>query len=200
METVTQSCPHCGAPIKIDPSKKFTLCEYCQSPIVIKHDAQNSEAKGTSIVLREIIPEFKTPATVDGLAGTLCLTKDEVYLMPNRTNFSTLFGKLEKHYIPLENIIGYKNGAMTRWSMYTNDGNSIEMITYKKELVIREIEARRSKFFENQGLPIPPLSMGNYFVSSSGQMISNGGGGCAITLIALIGSVASIIAGVTSLF
>ena len=38
---VQGKCPNCGAPLKIDPNQKAWLCEYCNTPFIVRDNITN---------------------------------------------------------------------------------------------------------------------------------------------------------------
>ena len=105
-----------------------------------------------------------------------------------------------KRYIRIQDIVGYKKGALTHMSIFTKSGYEMDIVVWKKDEIINEIEKRRVNFFQSQGLPVPPLQYGSEFSNSCNiskgavpaeQMSSNSG--CLGIIAAFIASTSIIL-------
>lgn len=156
---VNSNCPNCGAPVDYDQESQAFICKYCSSVIaVIPKNVDNLEVgKAELPVLRVVEPELTYKANhqigSNSQGGHLWITNDEVVFKPHSLNF----GPLGKRYIRIQDVIGYKKGFLTQMSIFTKSGYEMELVVWKKDEIINEIEARRVEYFQHRGLPVPPL-------------------------------------------
>lgn len=124
-------------------------------------------------------PELKYKANYyvgDGnyQGGNLRITSDRVYFKPHSINF----GSLKERYIEIEKIIGYKKGALSYMSIFTEGNQEIKLAVWKKDEIISEIEKRRASIFQSRGMSVPPL-----------RNISGGSTGCmGVLAMILVGA------------
>lgn len=184
---VHSNCPNCGAPIELDAEAQAFVCKYCSSIIAVVSENSNSTetSQPSSPILRKVEPELRYQANhqvsaMNAQGGHLWITKEEVVFKPHSLNF----GPMGKRYIRIQDIVGYKKGALTHMSIFTKSGYEMDIVVWKKDEIINEIEKRRINFFKSQGLPVPPLQYGNEFCNpckisdgavSAEQMSSNSG-------------------------
>lgn len=193
---VNLTCPNCGAPVEIDNEAQAFVCKYCSSVVaVVTQKATSSDTSQPSLPLfRKVEPELRYQANhqvsaLNAQGGHLWITKDEVVFKPHALNF----GPMGKRYIRIQDVVGYKKGALTHMSIFTKSGYEMDVVVWKKDEIINEIEKRRIIHFQSQGLPIPPLqytdgvrgagNASNGAVSAE-QMASNSG--CMGVLAAFI--------------
>lgn len=184
---VNSTCPNCGAPVEIDNEAQVFVCKYCSSVVAVVSPKTTSVDTNQPPLptLRKVEPELKYQANhqvsvLNAQGGHLWITKDEIVFKPHSFNF----GPLGKRYIRIQDVVGYKKGALTHMSIFTKSGYEMDVVVWKKDEIINEIEKRRVNYFQNQGLPVPPLQyadgvMGSGNVSngavSAEQMASNSG-------------------------
>ncbi|WP_301221048.1 hypothetical protein [Bacteroides caecimuris] len=184
---VHSNCPNCGAPVELDTEAQAFVCKYCSSIIaVVSRSSTSTEtSQPSSPILRKVEPELKYQANhqvsaLNAQGGHLWITKDEVVFKPHSLNF----GPMGKRYIRIQDVVGYKKEALTHMSIFTKNGYEMDIVVWKKDEIINEIEKRRINFFQSQGLSVPPLQYGSGFSGSSNisdgavsaeQMSSNSG-------------------------
>lgn len=200
---VNSNCPNCGAPVEIDQDAQAFICKYCSSVIAVIPKASNQIVEGETEmpILRKVEPELKYQANhqvsaINAQGGHLWITKDEIVFKPHALNV----GPLGKRYIRIQDVVGYKKGALTHMSIFTKSGYEMDVVVWKKDEIINEIEKRRINHFQSQGLPVPPLRFSDGVNSSSNaaggavsaeQMSSNSG--CLGVVAALIISVSAVL-------
>ncbi len=141
---------------------------------VVSNDYNPNSTNEPSLpTLRKIEPELQYQANhqvsaLNSQGGHLWITQDEVVFKPHSLNF----GPMGKRYIRIQDVIGYKKGALTHMSIFTKSGYEMDVVVWKKDEIINEIEKRRINYYQSKGLPVPPLQYGNGF--SSPENISNG--------------------------
>lgn len=157
---VNSNCPNCGAPIEIDQNAQAFICKYCSSIVaVVSREPNQIEAEKTNMpILRKIEPELRYQANhqvsaSNAQGGHIWITKDEVVFKPHVFNW----GPLDKRYIRIQDVVGYKKGAFTHMSIFTKSGYEMDIVVWKKDEIINEIEKRRVNYFQSQGLPVPQL-------------------------------------------
>jgi DNA-directed RNA polymerase subunit RPC12/RpoP len=169
---VNSNCPNCGAPVDFEKDSQAFICKYCSSVIAIIPPAPNQATTEDTKkpVLRKVEPEVKYKANhnigSNSQGGHLWITKDEVVFKPHSLNF----GPLGKRYIRIQDVVGYEKGFLTNMTIYTKNGYQMDLVVWKKDEIINEIESRRVNYFESQGLPVPPLECGDqigYYESTS---------------------------------
>lgn len=174
---ITSKCPHCGAQVVFNSGDEVAICKYCDSVIAIQEVAPemiNSTQPQTETqqqvsqpILREIVPELKYKANHElggnAQGGHIWITKHELYFKPHKLNF----GDLSKRYIRIQDICGYEKGPLTYLTIFTKKQTpngvkrgSMELVVWKKQEIINELETRRKLYFEERGLPVPPLDNG----------------------------------------
>ena len=165
---VNSNCPNCGAPIEIDQDAQAFICKYCSSVVAVRTPSQIEESKTELPILRKVEPELKYQANhqvsaLNAQGGHLWITKDEVVFKPHALNV----GPLGKRYIRIQDVVGYKKGALTHMSIFTKSGYEMDIVVWKKDEIINEIEKRRVNHFQSQGLPVPSLQFSDGVSSSS---------------------------------
>ena len=167
---VNSNCPNCGAPIEIDQDAQAFICKYCSSVVAVipRTPSQIEESKTELPILRKVEPELKYQANhqvsaLNAQGGRLWITKDEVVFKPHALNV----GPLGKRYIRIQDVVGYKKGALTHMSIFTKSGYEMDIVVWKKDEIINEIEKRRVNHFQSQGLPVPSLQFSDGVSSSS---------------------------------
>lgn len=181
------NCPNCGAPIELDTESQTFVCKHCSSIIKVVSKNSNSTkiSQPTSPILQKVEPELRYKANhqvsaLNAQGGDLWITKEEVVFKPHSLNV----GPMNKRYIRIQDIVGYKKGALTHMSIFTKSGYEMDIVVWKKDEIINEIEKRRIKLFQSKGLPVPPLQYGSELCSPSNilngavsaeQMSSNSG-------------------------
>ena len=205
---VTSNCPNCGAPVDYEQDSHAFICKYCSSVIAIipPSTSQTDAGEAKQSVLRKVEPEIEYKANhnigSNSQGGKLWITKDEVVFKPHSLNF----GPLGKRYIRIQDIVGYEKGFLTNMTIYTKNGYQMDLVVWKKDEIISEIESRRVDYFERQGLPVPPLEFGDqisYNSSDSGdddtipaEQISSGSGCLGLFLAIVVFSIGSLLYGI----
>ena len=200
---VNSNCPTCGAPIEIDQDAQAFICKYCSSVVAVipRTPSQIEESKTELPILRKVEPELKYQANhqisaSNAQGGHLWITKDEVVFKPHALNV----GPLGKRYIRIQDVVGYKKGGLTHMSIFTKSGYKMNLVVWKKDEIINEIEKRRVNHFRSQGLPVPSLRFSDGVSSSSNiaggavsaeQMSSNSG--CLGVIVAFVISVSAVL-------
>lgn len=200
---VNSNCPNCGAPIEIDQDAQAFICKYCSSVVAVipRTPSQIEESKTELPILRKVEPELKYLANhqvsaLNAQGGHLWITKDEVVFKPHALNV----GPLGKRYIRIQDVVGYKKGALTHMSIFTKSGYEMDIVVWKKDEIINEIEKRRVNHFQSQGLPVPSLQFSDGVSSSSNiaggavsaeQMSSNSG--CLGVIAAFVFSASAVL-------
>ena len=83
------------------------------------------------------------------------IIQDEKFIFrPHSINF----GDQSDKEFAIRDIRGYKKGILTRFTVFMNDNQEINLIVWKKDEIIKELEERRAAIFRNNGEPLPPLS------------------------------------------
>jgi hypothetical protein len=85
--------------------------------------------------------------------GQLIIQDDKFIFRPHSVNI----GSLSDKEFAIRDICGYKKGILTRFTVYMNDNKDVNLIVWKKDDIIKELEARRAAIFQNNGEPVPPL-------------------------------------------
>ena len=165
INNITSNCPHCGAPIEIDEYSQAFMCRFCSSIIAI--DKTMGVNNSQTSALRAVEPERKYygtyyPSYFKQQGGFLILTKDEIAFKPH---FYNLY--FDSHYIPIQDIVGYKKGFLTLLNILRRDGTEIRLAVYRKNEIINEIEKRRVNYFRSRGLSVPELQCGREYIRQS---------------------------------
>lgn len=203
---VNSNCPNCGAPVDFEQESQAFICKYCSSVIAIIPPAINQTNAGDvkTPVLRKVEPELQYKANhnigSNSQGGHLWITKDEVVFKPHSLNF----GPLGKRYIRIQDVVGYEKGFLTNMTIYTKNGYQMDLVVWKKDEIINEIESRRINYFEGQGLPVPPLEYGDQVGNAQSFSNADNDGavpadqlssksGCLGVMVALVLSVGSLL-------
>lgn len=132
---IHSNCPNCGAPIELDTEAQAFVCKYCSSIIAVVSESSNSTEKSqqSSPILRKVEPELKYQANhqisaLNSQGGHLWITKEEVVFKPHSLNV----GPMGKRYIRIQDIVGYKKGALTHMSIFTKSGYEMDIVVWKK--------------------------------------------------------------------
>ena len=93
----------------------------------------------------------------DGLnakGGTLYIKEETAVFKAHKLNI----GDLSEKEIPICDICGYKKGMLTILSIFLNNGSTIKLAVWKKDVIIKALEERRHAIFRRLGKEIPQLS------------------------------------------
>lgn len=203
---VNSNCPNCGAPVDFEQDSQAFICKYCSSVIAIipQTISQTNSEENNQPVLRKVEPEIRHLANhvlgIYSQGGHLWITKDEVVFKPHLFNF----GPLGKRYIRIQDVVGYEKGFLTNMTIYTKNGYQMNLVVWKKDEIINEIESRRINYFVSQGLPVPPLEygdqVGSFSSTSNGENDGaipadqlNSKSGCLGIMVALVVSIGSLL-------
>lgn len=86
------------------------------------------------------------------MGGVLHITPSQIRFYPHDLNI----GNVTNRAWEIRNVAGFKKGMLTFLYINFNDGSRIKLTVWKKNDIIREIEARRQSLVSETPPPPPP--------------------------------------------
>lgn len=71
MSTPDGTCPHCGAPLKIDPDSTSTTCAYCKTPVTLDVIRPSSQAQDAQVIQGTAPQTLPTAPVAQAAASSL---------------------------------------------------------------------------------------------------------------------------------